>query len=170
VPLALIQRSAEDPKRVAQLARQQERELRAWLADGDAHEPGHRLAAALEVTGAEVEVTAGGTVEIVTVGDRPLDEPGAAVVAAAREAMLNAVKFAGGSPVSVYGELSEERILLFVRDRGPGFEQSAVPAARRGVRESIIGRMRRAGGEAVVRSSPDGGTEVEITIDSRARP
>jgi signal transduction histidine kinase len=167
--LALIQRSAEDPQRVAQLARQQERELRAWLADGDAHEPGHRLAAALEVTGAEVEVTAGGTVEIVTVGDRPLDEPGAAVVAAAREAMLNAVKFAGGSPVSVYGELSEERILLFVRDRGPGFEQSAVPAARRGVRESIIGRMRRAGGEAVVRSSPDGGTEVEITIDSRAR-
>jgi signal transduction histidine kinase len=163
--LALIQRSADDPQQVAALARRQERELRGWLADGDSREPGERLAGALDTAAAEVEAVAGGSVEVVAVGDCPLDECGGAVIGAAREAMLNAAKFAGRSPVSVYAELSEERIQVFVRDRGAGFDPSAVPPARRGVRESIVGRMRRAGGSAAVRSLPGGGTEVEITID-----
>jgi signal transduction histidine kinase len=167
--LALIQRSAEDPKRVAALARRQERELRGWLAGGDSRERGERLAGALETAAAEVEATAGGTVEVVAVGDCSLDEPASAVVGAAREAMLNAAKFAGQAPVSVYAELSDERIKVFVRDRGDGFNPAAVPPARRGVRESIIGRMRRAGGGATVRSLPDGGTEVEIAIDRGGR-
>jgi len=163
--LALIQRSAGDSKQVAALARRQERELRGWLADGDSHEPGERLAGALEAAAAEVEATAGGSVEVVAIGDCPLDEQGGAVVAAVREAMLNAAKFAGQAPVSVYAELSGECIQVFVRDRGAGFDLTTVPPARRGVRESIIGRMRRAGGRAAVRSFPGGGTEVEITID-----
>jgi signal transduction histidine kinase len=169
--LALIQRSAEDPKQVAALARRQERELRGWLADGDSREPGDRLGAALlEAVAVEVEAAAGGSIEVVAVGDCPLDERGCAVVAAAREAMLNAAKFAGDAPVSVYAELSEERILVFVRDRGPGFDLAAVPQARRGVRESIVGRMQRAGGHAEVRSLPDGGTEIEIAVDRGERP
>jgi signal transduction histidine kinase len=168
--LALIQRSAEDPKQVAALARRQERELRGWLAGGDSREPGDRLGAALEAAATEVEAVAGGSVEVVAVGDCPLDERGGAVVAAAREAMLNAAKFAGEAPVSVYAELSEERIQVFVRDRGAGFDPTAVPQARRGVRESIIGRMRRTGGRAAVRSLPGGGTEVELTVDRGARP
>jgi signal transduction histidine kinase len=162
--LTLIQQSAEDPKQVATLARRQERELRNWLTDGDSPEAGDRLAAALEAAAAEVEEVAGGTVEVVAVGDCPLDERAAAVAAAAREAMLNAAKFAGKAPVSVYAELSEARIQVFVRDRGDGFDPTAVPAMRRGVRESIIGRMRRVGGRAMVHSSPGGGTEVEITV------
>jgi signal transduction histidine kinase len=84
--------------------------------------------------------------------------------------MLNAAKFAGEAPVSVYAELSGERIQVFVRDRGAGFDPTAVPQGRRGVRESIIGRMQRAGGRATVRALPGGGTEVEITIDRGARP
>ncbi len=163
--LALIQRSAEDPKRVAALARRQERELRGWLAGEDSRERGERLAGALETAAAEVEAAAGGTVEVVAVGDCSLDELAGAVVGAAREAMLNAAKFAGQAPVSVYAELSEERITVFVRDRGAGFDPAAVPPARRGVRESIIGRMHRAGGGATVRALPGGGTEVEIAID-----
>ncbi len=162
--LALIQRSAEDPKQVAALARRQERELRGWLAGGGSREPGHTLAAALEAAAAEVEAAVGGSVEVVAVGDCPLDEPGGAVVAAAREAMLNAAKFAGQAPVSVYAELSGERIQVYVRDRGAGFDPAAVPHERQGVRESIIGRMHRAGGSAAVRSLPGGGTEVEIAI------
>ena len=168
--LALIQRSAEDPKQVAALARRQERELRGWLADGDSREPGDSLAGALAVAAAEVEATAGGSVEVMAVGDCPLDEHGGAVVGAAREAMLNAAKFAGEAPVSVYAELSGERVQVFVRDRGVGFDPAAVPQARRGVRESIIGRMRRAGGSAAVRSLQGGGTEVEITIDRGDQP
>jgi signal transduction histidine kinase len=168
--LALIQRSAEDPKQVAALARRQERELRGWLA-GDTNEPGDRLGAALlEAVAAEVEAAAGGSIEVVAVGDCPLDERGCAVVAAAREAMLNAAKFAGEAPVSVYAEFSEERILVFVRDRGPGFDPATVPQERRGVRESIVGRMQRAGGHAAVRSLPDGGTEIEIVVDRGERP
>jgi signal transduction histidine kinase len=163
--LALIQRSAADPKQVALLARRQERELRTWLAGEDSGQARDRLGAALEAAAIEVEAAAGGSVEVVAVGDCPLDERGAAVLAAAREAMLNAAKFAGDVAISVYAELSDERILLFVRDRGAGFDPNAVPAARRGVRESIIGRMLRAGGRAAVRSSPGGGTEVEITVD-----
>jgi signal transduction histidine kinase len=168
--LALIQRNAEDPKEVAALARRQERELRGWLAGGDSREPGDTLAAALEEAAAEVEVAASGSVEVVAVGDCPLDERGGAVVGAAREAMLNAAKFAAEAPVSVYAELSHQRIQVFVRDRGAGFDPTAVPQARRGVRESIIGRMRRAGGRATVRALPGGGTEVEITIDRGERP
>jgi signal transduction histidine kinase len=167
--LALIQRSAEDPKQVAALARRQERELRGWLAGGDSREPGERLASALEAAAAEVEGTAGGSVEVVAVGDCPLDERGEAVLAAAREAMLNAAKFAGEAPVSVYAELSGERIQVFVRDRGAGFDLASVPQERRGVRESIVGRMRRAGGRASVRSLPGRGTEVEIAIERGGR-
>jgi signal transduction histidine kinase len=163
--LALIQRSAEDPKQVATLARRQERELRGWLAGGDSREPGERLAAALDAAAAEVEAAVGGSVEVVAVGDCPLEERGEAVLAAAREAMLNAAKFAGDAPVSVYAELSEERIQVFVRDRGAGFDPAAVPQERRGVRESIMGRMRRARGRAAVRSLPGGGTEVEIALE-----
>jgi signal transduction histidine kinase len=168
--LALIQQSAQDPKQVAALARRQERELRGWLAGGDAREAAETLAAALDGAAAEVEAAAGGSIEVVAVGDCPLLEPSLAVLAAAREAMLNAVKFAGVAPVAVYAELSGERIQVFVRDRGAGFELAAVPPERRGVRESILGRMRRAGGNAAVRSLPGGGTEVEIAIDRAGRP
>jgi signal transduction histidine kinase len=169
--LALIQRSAEDPKQVEALARRQERELRGWLGGGDSREPGDTLAVALDAAAAEVEAVAGGSVEVVAVGDCPLDERSHAVMAAAREAMLNAAKFAAGeAPVSVYAELSDERIQVFVRDRGAGFDLTAVPHERRGVRESIIGRMRRAGGRASGRALPGGGTEVEIAIDRGERP
>jgi signal transduction histidine kinase len=168
--LALIQQSAEDPKQVAALARRQERELRGWLGGGDSREPGDTLAVALDAAAAEVEVAIGGSVEVVAVGDCPLDERGGAVVAATREAMLNAAKFAGEAPISVYAELSEERIHVFVRDRGAGFDPETVPPERRGVRESIIGRMQRAGGSAAVRALPGGGTEIEIAIDREHRP
>jgi signal transduction histidine kinase len=168
--LTLIQQNAEDSKQVTSLARRQERELRAWLADGDPTDAGNRLAAALEAAAAEVEEIAGGSVEVVAVGDCPLDERAAAVVAAAREAMLNAAKFGGKEPVSVFAEAGRDSIRVFVRDRGPGFDPNAAPAARRGVRESIIGRMGRAGGRATVRSSPGGGTEVEITVSGGDGP
>jgi signal transduction histidine kinase len=168
--LALIQQSAEDPKQVAALARRQERELRGWLAGSDSPEAGELLAGALDAAAAEVEAAVDGAIEVVSVGDCPLDDCGGAVLAAAREAMLNAVKFAGEAPVSVYAELSGEHVHVFVRDRGAGFDPEAVPPERRGVRESIIGRMRRAGGRATVRALPGGGTEVEITIDRGEKP
>jgi signal transduction histidine kinase len=159
--LALMQKRVDDPREVAALARRQERELRAWLngrrASGDA-----TIALALEAAAAEVEEAHGVPVEVVAVGDAPLDERAHALVAAAREALVNAAKFAG--PVALYAEVDPERIEVFVRDRGPGFDPAAVPDDRRGVRESIVGRMERHGGRAVVHSAPGAGTEVELVM------
>jgi signal transduction histidine kinase len=165
--LAMMQRRAGDPGEVAALARRQERELRAWLADRPAPGQSARLAAALEAAAAEVEESHGVPVEVVVVGDRELDPRHEAVVAAAREAMTNAAKFGGGSPVDVYAESSDSRTQVFVRDRGPGFDTAAVPADRRGVRESILGRMQRHGGRGRITSSPGAGTEVELLLEER---
>jgi signal transduction histidine kinase len=165
--LAMVQRRAGDPGEVAALARRQERELRAWLADRPAPGQAARLAAALEAAAAEVEESHGVPVEVVVVGDRELDPRHEAIVAAAREAMTNAAKFGEGSPVDVYAESSESRTQVFVRDRGPGFNTAAVPPDRRGVRESIVGRMRRHGGRGRITSSPGAGTEVELVLEER---
>ena len=160
--LALVQRRAGDPRAVAALARRQERELRTWLAGGKP-DPGDSLASSLEAAAAEVEETHGVAIDVVAVGDAPVDERRAALVAAAREALVNAAKFAGEEPVQLYAEVGEQRTEAFVRDRGPGFDVAAVPGDRRGVRDSIIGRMERHGGRAVVHSSPEG-TEVELVL------
>ncbi len=168
--LALVQKRAGDPREVAALARRQERELRTWLSGTPARADGERwLAAELEAAAQEVEEAHGVPIDVVAVGDARLDRDGEALVAAAREAMLNAAKFAGDTaPVAVYAEAAGERLQVFVRDRGPGFDPSAVPADRRGVRESIVGRMERHGGRAAIHASPGGGTEVELVLDRGA--
>jgi signal transduction histidine kinase len=159
--LALMQKRVDDPREVAALARRQERELRAWL-NGRRASGEQTVALALESAAAEVEEAHGVPIEVVAVGDAPLDERAEALVAAAREAMVNAAKFAG--PVALYAEVDAERIEVFVRDRGPGFDPAAVPADRRGVSESIVGRMERHGGRAVVNTAPGEGTEIELVI------
>ena len=169
--LALVQKRADDPRAVAALARRQERELRTWLTGAPAHAEGERwLAAALQAAAEDVEEAHGVAIDVVAVGDAPLDRDGEALVAAAREAMLNAAKFAGDAgAVAVYAEAGEERLEVFVRDRGPGFDPAAVPADRRGVRESILGRMERHGGRAAIHAAPGGGgTEVELVLERGA--
>ncbi len=166
--LALVQKRADDPREVAALARRQERELRTWLSGAPEHPAGERwLAAALQAAAQEVEESRGVAIDVVAVGDAPLDRDGEALVAAAREAMLNAAKFAGDAgAVAVYAEAGAERLEVFVRDRGPGFDPAAVPADRRGVRESILGRMERHGGRAAIHAAPGGGgTEVELVLE-----
>jgi signal transduction histidine kinase/phage shock protein PspC (stress-responsive transcriptional regulator) len=168
--LALMQKRADDPREVAALARRQERELRSWLSGrGEAAQDGRRLASALEAAADEIEREHGVPIDVVAVGDAPLGEPGKAAVAAAREAMLNASKFGGGSPVDVYAEADDNRIQIFVRDRGPGFDPASIPGDRRGVRESIVGRMERHGGSATIRTPEGGGTEVELLVEAKDR-
>ncbi|MFV2120223.1 PspC domain-containing protein [Streptomyces sp. Act-28] len=168
--LTLIQRNAEDAAEVRRLARAQERELRNWLyrpegtGEDEAEEP-ETLADAVRRAAAEVEDKHGVPLEVVVVGDCPLDEGLIAQAQAAREAMVNAAKYGGGGAVQVYAEVEGRTVFVSVRDRGPGFDLDSVPADRMGVRESIIGRMRRGGGTARVRSAPGGGTEVELEMD-----
>ena len=162
--LALMQRQADNPREVAGLARRQERELRAWLNGGRPWGERSTFAAALELAAAEAEEAHGVVVDVVAVGDHPLDDDAEALVAAAREAIVNAAKFGDGAPVSVYAEATDDAVEVFVRDRGPGFDPDAVPADRRGVRESIVGRMERHGGSALIHSVPGEGTEVELRM------
>jgi signal transduction histidine kinase/phage shock protein PspC (stress-responsive transcriptional regulator) len=163
--LALIQRRADQPGEVQRLARSQERELRAWLyARRDEMGIEGTLASAVAAAAAEVEDRHGMPVEVVTVGDCPLDDRTEPLVRAAREAMVNAAKFSGVDRVDVFVEVDGVDVTVFVRDTGVGFDPDGVPEDRRGIAESVVGRMRRHGGEAVVRSAPGEGTEVELTM------
>ncbi|MEW2080588.1 PspC domain-containing protein [Streptomyces sp. NPDC005283] len=169
--LTLIQRNADDGGEVRRLARAQERELRNWLykpggTGKDEGEEPDTLAEAVKKAAAEVEDKHGVPLEVVVVGDCPLDEKLSAQMQAAREAMVNAAKYGGeGGAVQVYAEVEGRTVFVSVRDRGPGFDPDAVPQDRMGVRESIIGRMQRHGGTARLRSVPGGGTEVELEME-----
>ncbi|MBB4948781.1 signal transduction histidine kinase/phage shock protein PspC (stress-responsive transcriptional regulator) [Kitasatospora gansuensis] len=165
--LTLIQRNADDAKEVLRLARAQERELRLWLyrPEAAAEAAPDTLAERIRSVVAEVEDLHGVAVELVCVGDCPMDDRIAAQIQAAREATVNAAKYGGGGPVQVYAEVEGRTVSVFVRDHGPGFDPDSVPEDRMGVRESIIGRMKRNGGTARVRPAPDGGTEVELEME-----
>jgi signal transduction histidine kinase len=163
--LALIQRHASEPKRVASLARRQERELRGWLyGDRPLGDDGTSVVGALQAAAADVEDSYGVRVELASSGDAPVD---GAVVLAAREAMTNAAKFADVEEIDVFVEVTDGELAVFVRDRGVGFDRSDVPADRRGLVESIEGRLDRAGGRATVASRPGEGTEVELRVPLR---
>jgi len=163
--LALIQRRAGDARTVGTLARRQERELRQWLAGVAPAAAEASLAAALSAAAQEIEELHGVEVEVVSVGDRPLDDRLRALVGAAREAMANAARFSGSEKVDLYAEVAGTSIQVFVRDRGTGFDPERVPADRRGLRESIVGRMERHDGRARVDSALGQGTEVELTME-----
>jgi signal transduction histidine kinase len=166
--LALIQRRAGDPHQVIQLARAQERELRGWLFDGRA--PGSLDGQAVTVADGvrliqqEVEAQHEVPVEAVTVGDCALDEELTALLAAAKEATVNAAKWSGADVVSVFAEVEPESVSVFVRDRGRGFDPDAVPDDRKGLAESVRGRVSRRGGTVTIRSAPGEGTEVSLVM------
>lgn len=169
--LTLIQRNADNAGEVRRLARAQERDLRTWLykpegtGKDEADEP-DTVAEAVRRSAAEVEDNHGVPIEVVVVGDCPLDEGTGAQMQAAREAMVNAAKYGGeGGAVQVYAEVEGRTVFVSVRDRGPGFDLDSIPADRMGVRESIIGRMERNGGTARLRAVPGGGTEVELEME-----
>ncbi|WP_233359068.1 ATP-binding protein [Thermomonospora amylolytica] len=165
--LTLIQRNAHDPREVQRLARSQERTLRNWLYQPE-DRPDQTFAAAVRETAGEVEDDHGVPIEVVCVGDCPLDPRLGATLQAAREAMVNAAKYSGAPSVSVYAEVEGDEVAVFVRDRGKGFDMDAVPQDRMGVRGSIIGRMERNGGRATVRTAPGEGTEVRLEITRNA--
>lgn len=160
--LTLIQRNVQDPREVTRLARAEERALRSWLyaPTGD---PTRTCEARLQRDAAEVEQTYSATIEVVVVGDAPIDASLTALLAAAREAMINAAQHGGGT-ASVFAEFTDDSVEVYVRDRGQGFNASAVSPDRHGLRESIIGRVERAGGSAKVTSEIGAGTEILLRM------
>jgi signal transduction histidine kinase/phage shock protein PspC (stress-responsive transcriptional regulator) len=160
--LALIQRNAASPREVARLARGQERELRDLLygtrtASGQLDNELRRVAG-------EVEDAYAVAVDIVVVGDIAMTEDLAALVSAAREALVNAAKHSQTTSVSLYAEVERDAVHVFVKDRGVGFDPDDVADDRQGVRGSIVGRIERHGGTVEIVSKPGQGTEVRMTM------
>ena len=164
--LTIIQRQADDPRRVAALARRQERELRSWLYGDDRNGSPEAvtLGAVVHAVTDDIEAAYDVRVEVVRVGDAQLDDRITALVAAMREALTNAAKHAGVASVDVYVEVLPNAVEVFVRDRGTGFAMTDVAADRRGIAESIRGRMERVGGTARITSRPGFGTEVHLVL------
>jgi signal transduction histidine kinase len=161
--LALIQRS-DDAGRSQRLARQQERELRSWLYGGSATNGATTLSGALVDAAVQVEERYGVVVDLVQPSDAALDDRLAELVAAAAEAMTNSGKHAGVEQVSVLARVTTDEVSIFVRDRGRGFDMVAVAGDRRGLADSIRGRMERVGGTARIWSAAGEGTEVELVL------
>jgi signal transduction histidine kinase len=160
--LTLIQKSAADAPGVRNLARVQERELRSWLLG--TNKPEDSLVGAHESACSEIEKRFGVEVELVSIGDRHLDDRLHAVVGATAESVMNAAKHAGVELVSVYADANANPVQVFIRDRGVGFDPEAVGDDRRGLVESVFGRVERHGGSAEVVSTAGSGTEVRLTM------
>lgn len=164
--LALIQR-AESPRQMSALARVQERELRAWLFGHTDRMTPELLSAAIDALAGKVEELHGVPIETVVVGDGPLDERTRAVVQACGEAMINAARHSGADSVAVYVEVEPDAVTAYVRDEGKGFDPATVGEDRRGIADSIRGRLERVGGVATIASEPGAGAEVHLWAPRR---
>jgi len=146
------------------LARSQERELRSWLFDEAASDV-QTLRGALSEAANRVEEAHDVPVSVVVVGDGELPaDRRSALVGAATEAMMNAAKHSGADRISVFAEATDGTVDVFVTDQGNGFDPDEVDDDRKGLAESIIGRMQRHGGSATIDSEIGAGTEVHLTM------
>lgn len=162
--LALIQRT-DDPQRMAILARHQETELRDWLYGTAPLDGVDLVSTALKQAATRVEGDFQIPIDVVSVGDVPVDERTRAVVAAASEAMVNAAKHSGADRMSLFLEVEDGLLEVYVTDQGKGFDVDSIPRDRKGISESIRSRMEKAGGTAQIESEPGEGTEVLLRLD-----
>ena len=103
-------------------------------------------------------------VDVVVVGERTLDDSNRALVGAASEAIVNAVKHSGAGRVSLYFEAEDDELIVYVTDQGKGFNLGSVGSDRKGIAQSIRARMEKVGGEAAIDSTPGEGTEVVLKL------
>lgn len=159
--LAVVQRRSDDPE-LRDLARDQERDLRLFLA-GTARTVDDLLAS-LRAAAATAERRHGMRTEVVAVGDVSAlpDEVVAAVAGAVSEALTNAAKHSGAERATVFVESDDDGgLFCSVKDDGAGFDPAAVPEGM-GLTSSIRGRVHDVHGEVEVASRPGRGTEVRL--------
>ncbi len=165
--LALMQRSTGDSRRMIMLARRQERELRSWLYGQQASSGHATVGGAFAAMTAQVELDHEIAIELVAVGDAPMDDAAEALVGAAREATVNAARHAKVESVAVYIEVASDALIAFVRDTGCGFDPRVIEDEHRGVSDSIRARLARSGGTARVETALGEGTEWELRMPRR---
>jgi signal transduction histidine kinase len=162
--LALVERRANDPA-LARLARDQERDLRAYLS-GDRQMAPADPGAALRAAAARFEEAFGGRVQVLVADDLPRLGRGAieALAGAVGEALTNAGKHGGASRVTVYVEPGPDGgVFCSVKDDGHGFDTAAVGEGM-GLSRSIRGRIAEQGGRVELTSGPGAGTEVRLWL------
>ncbi len=163
--LTLIERAAANEGDVVRLARNQERELRQWLFSPETHTNASTSFVGLVGTiEHDVENDYGVRVDLVTVGDCVPDDRVTTLVAAGREAAINAAKWSEAASISIFTEVEPNSISFFVRDRGVGFDLDTIPVDRQGIAMSIRQRMSQLGGEAFITTAVGDGTEVQLVL------
>lgn len=169
--LAMIQRTDDAPTMVT-IARAQERELRSWLYGRRSGVGEKTLNEALLAVAERVERDHNVPIEVVVVKDIPMTNRVEPLIRAAAEAMLNAARHSEAPRISVFAEVIDGQVEMFVSDTGKGFDIATIPDDRHGVRQSLLGRMERHGGTAEITTEPGEGTEVRLVmpLDEEMRP
>jgi signal transduction histidine kinase len=85
------------------------------------------------------------------------------VAACVGEALRNVERHAGTGQADVTVSGGTGWAVVKITDHGRGFDPAATPPSRRGIRESITGRMLAAGGRAAIASRPGAGTTVTVS-------
>jgi signal transduction histidine kinase len=85
------------------------------------------------------------------------------LVACVGEALRNVERHAGTGQAEVSVTGGAGWAVVEITDHGCGFDPAVTPPSRRGIRESITGRMRAAGGWATIASRPGAGTTVTVS-------
>ncbi len=159
--LAALRRDAADTDQVRYLARRQERELRHTISEYlSPHK--HSVRAELQNICGDVEDVHRIEIDAVVRGDAECDERMQALLAATREALLNAAKHSGADNIDLYADFKPDEIQIFVRDRGRGFDPDA-SASGRGIDHSLRRRAEAAGAAVELTTEPGTGTKVAIT-------
>ncbi|MGC0334810.1 signal transduction histidine kinase [Streptomyces sp. SAI-170] len=123
---------------------------------------------------ARLDVALRSAVQAHRAGDRPLDiecdlppldlphDVVESLAGAVHEALANVARHADCRAARVAARPLGQGVVVEVTDSGVGFDPDAVPAHRRGLRESVVGRMRAVGGSARAVSSAGAGTRIEL--------
>lgn len=82
---------------------------------------------------------------------------------ATHEAVANASRHSHADTVTVEFDGDQSHARVVVRDEGIGFAPDTVPSTRRGLRDSVVGRMESIGGRVTIESAPGRGTVVRLT-------
>lgn len=160
--LHAIRTAPEDANQVAYVARKQERELRRTIHSlrSEFENP---FIAAMFTARDDVEDLYGIEIDMVCSYDTEMTIHLTSLVEATREAMINAAKHSRSDVILVHCTAEKDHVIVFVRDKGEGFDDEAATDGF-GIESSIVRRLESVGGTASIQSTPDFGTEVEMTV------
>lgn len=86
------------------------------------------------------------------------------IIEVVRACLENVLQHSGTAVAEIDLAYSATEVTIVVTDQGAGFDPATVPADRLGLRDSIVERIRTAGGVTRVWSTPGAGTSIVMTV------